>query len=184
MTDAHLIERIQHGDKTAFARLVEQMSPKAWRVAARYLKRREEVEDVVQDAFTKVWTNACDYDAKRAGFSTWFFTILTRLCIDRLRRRIASEPGSGDAAFEWMMDEAPDQEVTLARHDEARLIRSHVDSLPIKQRTAIILCYLEDMPQTEAARIMGVHIKALEGLLHRAKLNLKGGLSQAYAHGS
>lgn len=177
MTDALLLKRITLGDSTAFSILVENHAPRAWKIAARYLARREDVEEAVQDAFVRVWARASDFDETRASFPTWFHTILVRKCIDRLRR-LKSHLDAGPDLLNILRDDRPDPEALNGRRNEDATVRAAIDSLPERQKSAVILCYIEDMPQDEAAKIMGVHIKALEGLLHRAKQSLKGQLAQ------
>jgi len=55
-------------------------------------------------------------------------------------------------------------------------VKAAVAALPERQRLAIVLCYFEDIPQAEAARVMGMNLKAVEALLFRARRSLKTGL--------
>jgi len=178
--DSQLMHRIRSGDRRAFGELVDLHSPRAWRIASRFLRTREDAEEAVQDAFAKVWTKAATFDPKKASFSTWYYTILTRQCLDRLRRQKPTTPLS-DALIETLAHNAPSQEDELISNARQALVRQHIDALPERQKAALILCYVEGMSQADAARILHLHIKALEGLLHRAKLTLKQGLSTLYA---
>jgi RNA polymerase sigma-70 factor, ECF subfamily len=178
-TDSELMQRIKAGDKRAFASLSERHAPRAWRIAARFMRLSEDAEEAVQDAFTRVWVKAVSFDETKASFSTWFYTILTRQCLDRLRKRKPDMALSDDMADRLACD-APTAEAEMITTARQVTVRRHIDALPERQRTALILCYLEGLSQAEAARIMNLHIKALEGLLHRAKLKLKEGLAPHY----
>ncbi|MGA9658933.1 MAG: sigma-70 family RNA polymerase sigma factor, partial [Asticcacaulis sp.] len=78
-----------------------------------------------------------------------------------------------------LADNAATGEDIYLKKREAQRIQNALSALPAQQKLAIVLCYYEDFTQSEAARIMQVHIKALEGLLSRAKKSLKQDLSPA-----
>lgn len=58
-------------------------------------------------------------------------------------------------------------------HQEASRVREAVQALPAQQRLAVTLCYFEEFTNPEAAEYMGLHLKALEGLLVRARRRLR-----------
>lgn len=172
--DIRLMERIAGGDQRAFSALVERYLPKAYTVAARMLYSPQDAEEAVQDAFTKVWVNALQFDARKAAFGTWFYRILANTCMDAARRRptntaIKDVKDTLDTAL------LPDEAASLRQ--EAQRIRHAVQKLPENQRMALVLCYFEEMTNAEAAEVMGLHIKALEGLLVRARKQLHERLS-------
>ncbi len=166
------MERVKGGDVRTFRLLVERHLPKAHAIARRVLYSQSDAEEAVQDAFTKVWVNARTFDAAKASFGTWFYRILTRTCIDMLRKR---PPMTSDIT-DWQDILAhPDasQEATLTQTQEATRIKTAVQSLPENQRIAVVLCYFEGLTNPEAAHIMELHVGALEGLLVRARKQLR-----------
>ncbi len=171
-SDAQLITRMAAGEALAFRLLVSRHLDRAHAIAMRVLHNREDAEEAVQDALSRVWRNATRFDPGRAAFSTWFYRILANAALDRLRRRPPMAEAVTDHE-ETLADGRPSAEDRSVEAGEARRIRAAVAQLPPQQRLAVALCYFEDFTQAEAARIMNVHIKALEALLFRAKANLK-----------
>jgi len=172
--DAGLMARVARGDAVAFAVLAERHIGRAHAVAARMLPTREDAEEVVQDALSRVWRHAARFDAGRSAFGTWFYRIVANGCLDRLRRKMPVAVEFDDAPE--IADDQASAEAGLVAADRSRSIRAAVAALPDRQRLAVVLCYFEDMPQADAARVMGMNIKAVEALLFRARQSLKPGL--------
>ena len=84
--DHDLVRRAQKGDEAAFAALVERNQRRAWRVARNLVPRDEDADDILQEAFLRVFRSLERFDFKYA-FTTWLFRIVTNLCIDHLRKR-------------------------------------------------------------------------------------------------
>ncbi|HUO45005.1 MAG TPA: RNA polymerase sigma factor [Steroidobacteraceae bacterium] len=167
-SDAALMERVAGGDAQAFRMLVERYLPRAHAVARRMLGSAAEAEDAVQEAFCRIWTHAAAFRAERAAFFTWAYRIIANACLDAMRRRTpAAEPV--DDMAENLADPAPDAQ---SRHESLQ-VRQAVQALPPRQRLAVVLCYFEGMTNPEAAAAMDMNVKALEGLLVRARRSLR-----------
>ena len=170
--DNELMARVAQGDKDAFQLLVTRYVSRAHSMAQRVVGSKEDSEDVVQDAFTKVWVQAVRFDPVRATFSTWFYTILSNTALDLLRRR-GGKAHPSDVAVEGLVGGTEDQDARMIRVEESGRVRKAVQSLPDKQRIAVVLCYFQELTNQNAAAVMGMHIKALEGLLGRARQKLR-----------
>ncbi len=170
--DDELIRRTAAGDTAAFRQLVDRHLPRAHAVAYRVLLNREDAEEAVQAAFTKAWTHAGRFDPARSAFSTWLYTIVTRTCLDRVRRaRPPTQPI--DDWSEHLADDAPDAHTAVEARQKATAVRDAVASLPPNQRMAVVLCYFEGFTNAEAAKSLNLHLKAFEGLVLRARRRLK-----------
>jgi RNA polymerase sigma-70 factor (ECF subfamily) len=137
-----------------------------------YQKPDADAEEAVQDAFDKVWVNAARYNPAKAAVGTWFYRILTNTCLNMARKR-PPEFVTLDVIEEVVADEEKGQDERLMAHREGLRVRMAVQSLSERQRLAVVLCYFEDMTNPEAAQVMGLHVKALEGLLVRARKLLR-----------
>lgn len=172
--DAELMACIKKGEHPAFAILVRRHSTRFYRVAYRFTANRAEAQDVVQDAFLKLWENPESWNPdKNSAFTTWFFRVVVNLCLDLKKKKrpfqlIDEIP---------IADERDTQEETIIEQQEARQVEKHIAELPQRQRTALNLCFYEGLSNQEAAEIMGLKLKALQSLLMRAKLTLKDKLS-------
>lgn len=169
-SDSEVMARVANGDAQAFASLVRMHLPRAYALAYRTLLNSAEAEEVAQDAFTKIWVKAREYDGSRAAFATWLHRIVVNLCLDRIRQR---RPHDGDDALAEIADKGPSAESLASTREEADIVRDAVGLLPAQQRAAVNLCYFEEYTNPEAAKIMGLNVKALEGLLVRARKTLR-----------
>ena len=167
--DDALMRRVAARDAAAFRLLVERHSARAYRLAWRMLGDGTEAEDVAQEALLRLWKNADGWRGDGAGVAAWLTRVATNLCLDRLRKR----KRISDEDVPERADEAPlaDAVMTTAQ-DRAEVIRA-LDSLPERQRAAVVLTYYEDLPNAEAAQILEMNIKAFESLLLRARRALQ-----------
>ncbi|WP_326914820.1 RNA polymerase sigma factor [Sphingopyxis chilensis] len=167
--DDALMARIGGGDVDAFAELVEQYSGRLYRVAYRLLYDAQEAEDAVQDCFTRLWQNAPQWQPRGGGLLTWLQRVTVNLCLDRLRRfRIVPDSDMPDVE-----DPSPSPERQLAIRGLEHVIETALGALPHRHRAALVLCYLEGLSNLLAAEMLGLHLKAMESLLFRARRSLR-----------
>jgi RNA polymerase sigma-70 factor (ECF subfamily) len=170
LTDPQLLHLIQDGDKSAFTDLVNRHANRFYRIAFRFLNNRDNSEDVVQDAFLKLWENTGtwkpDFDAK---FTTWFSRIVINLCLD-LKKKNKNSFELDDMVLAGG-EELPDE--TVIKRQNTEILNKYLEELPDRQQIAINLCFYEGFSNREAAEIMEINIKALESLLVRAKSSLR-----------
>ncbi|SNS64783.1 MULTISPECIES: RNA polymerase sigma factor [unclassified Azospirillum] len=174
LDDDRLLARIANGDRAAFAVLANRHTARALAVAQRILGSAGEADEVVQEAWVRVWARAGQWQAGgSARFSTWLHRVVVNLCIDRRRR-------PGFAPLEdapEMADPAPGAESVIARREMSAQMASAMADLPERQRAAISLCYYEEMSAAEAGRVMELSVPAVESLLARARRALRGRLA-------
>ena len=168
--DASLLLRICAHDHVAFAILVRKHTSRFFRVAYRFVGNRSEAEDIVQDAFLKLWEKPDSWQAeKNTAFTTWFHRIVVNRCLDRLRKKRPLPLLEEDV----LPDERQTHEELMLEREKQRMVDRYVAQLPERQRTALNLCFYEGLSNQEAADIMGLRLKALQALLMRAKTTLK-----------
>ena len=168
--DAQLLERVSKGEKPAFAVLVRRHNERFYRVAYRFIGSRSEAEDMVQEAFLKLWERPLMWQMDRnSAFTTWFYRVVVNLCLDYKKKKRPSLM-SDDT---WVLDERGTHEETLMHEEKQRWLAGQIAALPDRQRMALNLCFYEELSNQEAATIMGIRLKALQSLLMRAKTTLK-----------
>lgn len=175
MPDESLMDFIRGGNQTAFDALVARHHRRFYGMVYRWVMNQQDAEDIVQDAFVKLWSGKARWKGNRkARFVTWFYRILYNQAMDclRARRRATAE----------LVDDIPSGERS-AEQDEMeqqaqRALRDALCLLPDNQRIAVNLFYFEDMPQKQIAKMMGISVKALESLLSRAKAGLRERMAQ------
>jgi RNA polymerase sigma-70 factor (ECF subfamily) len=176
-TDESLMGRIVSGDQQAFASLVRRHSGLFFSAAFRMCHQEQEAEDIVQEAFLKLWQKPEAFDAaKGVKFTTWFYRVVTNLAIDKVRRK---KPQTNPDVLEFMADKKPLADMAMEEQQEQTALEKAIAALPERQRAALNLCFYEGLSNKEAAEIMDVGVKALESLLMRAKKALREELANA-----
>jgi len=177
LSDEEIMLAVGKGDVNAFEEIVLRHQKMAWQIACRFLGDAAEAEDVAQDAFLKLLAAAPRYHPS-ASFRTFFYRIVSRLCIDRARKM---HPVYTDAPPELPASD-PSASQTAIRTERAIAIRRAMDALPPAQLMAVILRYYEDLDYRAIAEAMDTTEKAVERLLARARVALRVPLSQFRAN--
>ncbi|MCI5046419.1 MAG: RNA polymerase sigma factor [Aquisalinus sp.] len=171
--DLEYVRRVAKGDAAAARVLVDAYGDRLMAVAYRMLGTRDAAEDIVQEAFIRMWKHACNWQPETAVFSTWLHRVTINLCYDRLRKASTRyEHAAGDDLPD-SADTSADSLQVLEESERAVLLRAALERLPERQKTAVVLCHFEEMTNAEAADIMEVSVQALESLLARARRGLK-----------
>jgi len=174
ISDESLMVRVQSGDHEAFSFLVQRRTRMFYAAAYRMCARQDEAEDIVQDAFLKLWKNPQAWDAQRGvKFTTWFYRVVTNGAVDYMRKK---KPAQGGDSLDYLEDTAQSQQEGLENKQQQAVLEAAIQALPERQKEALNLCFYEELSNKEAADIMGVGIKALESLLMRAKAGLRDSL--------
>ena len=172
--DTALIARVGNREPGAVREIVARKLPRIVALAARMLGDRDEADDVAQEAFLRIWKIAPKWRSGEARFDPWLHRVTLNLCYDRLRRH--REMSVSDDLPE-QADHAPLPDERLdAAHANQRIARA-LATLPARQREALVLQYYQELPNAEAAALMGVSVDALESLLARARRNLRTALA-------
>jgi RNA polymerase sigma-70 factor (ECF subfamily) len=175
LDDEGLIGRIGEGSHEAFASLVGRHTDKFYRIAYRIVSNKNDAEDIVQEAFLKIWDRPKRWNPRKgAKFTTWFYKVVVNLCFDYNKKK---RPLHLPAGIEFE-DGHPGQDDLLDAHQKQVVLERCIRELPDRQQLALNLCFYEGLPHDEAARVVGVKVKALQSLLMRAKTTLKEKVSQ------
>ena len=144
-------------DKDAFAARVTAMQQSLYRVAAGYLRGEADRLDAVCEAVARAWEKRGTLRDERL-FATWLTRILIRECVNIQRRQRRTVP------VETLPEQAQEDE-----SDTVRSLREALETLPQRQRTMVVLHYMEDYDVREVARIMGTTRGAVCAGLSRAR---------------
>ncbi len=182
--DANLLAALRERSPEAFRELFELYSDRLYRLALGLLRDENEAEDVVQDAFLRLFEKLDGFEG-RSRLGTWLYRIVHNLSLDRLRakRPLADLPDEDDALplpvsfVDW--SQIPEKQLTEA--ELARYLDQAVAALPEKLRAMFILSEVEGLPAKECAQILEISVSAAKVRLHRARLLLREQLSQAFA---
>jgi RNA polymerase sigma-70 factor (ECF subfamily) len=167
---ALLMARIADGDAQAFARAVRLLEGPGLRLADRTLNDRAGAEDVVQVALTRLWTLAGRYDPERGSVEGWFRRIVINLCLDRRRALRVVAPLE---AAEHVASDTPDPLEAAIAGEQRRRLDAAMARLAPRQRAALALFHGDGLSMAEIADTLETTPKAVEGLLGRARMELK-----------
>ncbi|MFA6563449.1 MAG: sigma-70 family RNA polymerase sigma factor [Verrucomicrobiia bacterium] len=173
--------RVRDGqDGGAFEELMRRYQRPLVGFLIRLTNNLDTAQDLAEETFVRVWQSAPRYRPS-AKFTTWLFTIASRLAIDHARRAQVRHSVSLDAPIaaadrslaETLADAGPAADQQVARNQTAALVRAAVQELPLEQRTALVLCEFEDFSYADAAQAMGCSVKSVELRIYRAKQTLR-----------
>lgn len=167
--DTRLVALAGKGSVDAFTIIVERHSSALYRVAYRMLGDGAEAEDVVQECFARLWTQAANWSARGAGLVGWLHRVTMNLCLDRLRK---TRPSFCDTLPD-IHDEAPLADRRIEGHEARMAIERALNALPPHYRAALALSYFEGFPNSVACDAMDMNLKAFESLLVRARRQLR-----------
>ena len=167
---AQLMAKVASGDAVAFTRLVNHLQGPGLRLADRTLNDRAGAEDVLQIALTRMWTMAARFDPARGSVEGWFRRIVVNLCLDR-RRSLRLVSPLDDAAHIAAPGPNP-LDAALASDRRAQLDAAMARLAP-RQRAAIAMFHGDGLTMAEIADALETTPKAVEGLLGRARMELK-----------
>jgi len=173
--DRELVRRAQGDDKEAFEELMRRHQHRVFAVAGGILRKREDVEDIAQQAFVKAYFSLKRFD-QRSAFSTWLYKITVNECWDMLRKKkvrplvyesdLSEEQARQVIASEEKVHVGPDVSERLeAREQVNRLL----DVLDERDRWMLILKEVEGFSIEEIAEILGLNANTVKVRLFRAR---------------
>lgn len=164
-------------DAEALRRLYDHASPYLLGVALRIVRDRQTAEDVLHDAFLKIWTAAGSYDGSRGEARGWLFSIVRHEALNAVRGRLRAIPVDEDVA------EALDAQAALAAYAsefdaaEQRVLVGRLGEclgeLEVPKRDSILLAYLDGCSQGEIAKRLGAPLGTVKAWMRRGLRALK-----------
>ncbi len=177
--DAETLRQCLAGDETAYRRLIERYRRPVYSLALRMLRQSEDAEDLTQETFVRMFRALDRYDPARP-FSSWLFTIASRLCIDHLRRRRVrpvsmfqwQAPGEEERVIEVEDPGKRPEELTVESEEERR-VQQLIDELPPHYRIVVMLRHQQDLSYDEIAEALRLPLGTVKARIHRARALLK-----------
>jgi RNA polymerase sigma-70 factor, ECF subfamily len=184
-----LLERLQGGDEQALADLADAYRTKIFQLAFRYLRSREDAEEVTQDVLFKVYRKVGEFRGD-AALSSWIYRITFNASMSRLRtaryqraqamERQAAEAFERDGANHANEFTRPDVADWSQMADEG-VLRSQlrkrvfgaIQALPAIYRAPVMLRDIQGMTTEEASAMLNVKDQTLKSRLHRGRLILR-----------
>jgi RNA polymerase sigma-70 factor (ECF subfamily) len=182
--DRDLLNRLQNGDESALADLVDAYSARIFQLAFRYLRNKEDAEELTQDVLYKVYRSIGAFRGD-AALSSWIYRITFNAAMSRVRtagyqRAHAAQRGTGPQKEADAAPSTPDpadwsqmaDERVLRAELRRRVLRA-VLALPPIYRAPVMLRDIQGMSTEEASAMLQVKDQTLKSRLHRGRLILR-----------
>lgn len=171
-TERDIITRCQQGDKNAFRWVVQTHQRMLFSLALKMLCDEEEAKDMVQETLIRVWQSIRTYNPEKP-FTTWIYTIASRLCLDRLKRmsRIVAMPDDELVVRRFATES--DSLRVLENQEWVSIVRTMAEGLSDKQRLVFTLCQLEGLSSEEAQEITGLDARQVKSNLYVARQTIR-----------
>ena len=183
-TQRELVDRLKAQDPTAVADLSTSYRSKIYQLAFRYLKNREDAEEVVQDVLLKVYQKI---DAFRgdAALSSWIYRITFNAAMSRLREFkqnlpevVTRDTDAVQPAKREVVDWSPLADEEVLRVEMRKTLVQALQDLPLLYRAPVILRDVQGLSTEEASAVLHVKTQTLKSRLHRGRLMLREQLSE------
>ena len=175
-SEEDLIELLKNSDQQAFAYLYDNYSGALYNIIYKMLENHELAEDVLQEAFVKIWNNFSNYDSNKGRLFTWMLNITRNLTIDTIRSksyRKQSKIQNTDNAVDNV-----DNNINTAASFDALGIRNHLTQLKNDQKQIIDLAYFEGFTQDEISKKLAIPLGTVKTRMRSAIMELRKLLQQ------
>jgi RNA polymerase sigma-70 factor (ECF subfamily) len=174
LPDGDLIGRIAAGDAEAFASLFRRRQAQVYRFALHMTASPSIAEDVTQDVFLAVMSDARRYDPGRAAVVAWLCGIARnhvrrRMERDRLLQPLHADDGRDDEAIDGLIVAEPGVLGDLTKAESIEALRQAVLTLPVRYREAVVLCDLQELSYADASVALGCAVGTVRSRLHRGR---------------
>jgi RNA polymerase sigma-70 factor, ECF subfamily len=167
-----LLASVARRDEAAFERLYEATSAKLYGVVLRILKRQDLAEEVIQDAYVKIWNSAGQFNPGLSSPITWMASIARNRAIDIVRKRseisIEEEPAA--------MDVAADTPDPLARKDmteELQRIMDCIGQLEPQRQRLVLLAYYNGWSREQLSKTFDTPLNTIKTWLRRSMVEIR-----------
>jgi RNA polymerase sigma factor (sigma-70 family) len=181
MSDAELVQQVLNGNEHAFRFLVATHQRLVLHIVGRIIKQQEDVEDVCQEVFMKVFRKIKNFrgDSK---LSTWIATIAYNTGISYIRSKNRKNETEADdlTMFQSRSDNWQGQHA-VEREEAKKILGEMIEKLPVNYRTVLTLFHLEEFSYKEIEEITGMPEGTVKSYLARARNLLKEKLEKIIA---
>ena len=174
LVDMDVIAQVLTGDQQAYSILVERYQNFVFTIVLRYIKSREDAEEVAQDIFIKAYRSLADFKGA-SKFSTWLYTVTTTTCITFLRKK-KLEVHSLDNEKVFAVADNIDGGMSanqIEQKSKVNMVNQAIKMLSPDDAQIITLFYKAEQSLEEIATILGKEPNAVKVQLHRARGRLK-----------
>ncbi|MBI3579616.1 MAG: sigma-70 family RNA polymerase sigma factor [Ignavibacteriales bacterium] len=176
--DYQLVEAFRGGDEKAFEELVRRYQRQVANIIYLTLGNRDEVEDLSQEVFIRVYRSLAKYE-RDASLYSWIYRIAVNLCIDEIRRKKIKRTLSLEFFSEGKLEEERKNKSLASAADgvlgkeKNQVVRDALQKLSPVHRTVLVLREYEDLTYEQIAKTLHISTQAVKSRIFRAREELR-----------
>ena len=171
--DRELMAAFSRGERIAADELYARFAPRIFGLGLVMLGDGTQAEDLVQDAFVKIWRKAASFDPTRGSLDTWVLLIARSLAIDTIRRRVLEARIMSQQEKQSEASNEPSPEDQAETFDLAGRARKAMDALTPNQRAALELAYFGGKTSAEVAEMEGIPVGTAKTRIRTGLIKLR-----------
>lgn len=174
-TDEEIVGLVQSGKIELFGVLIDRYEEKMRRYARKFLYDYDDIKDIIQEVFIKVYVNIQSFDAKRK-FSPWIYRIAHNELVNNLKKKKKKSLPLFDFNLDTLLphdfyDDSLNEQID--RHDAQKMVDDCLERLEPKYREPVLLYYLEGLSYKEIADVMRIPVSTAGIRIKRGKEIIK-----------
>lgn len=183
LTDEDLMSFIGRKDPGAFRVLYDRHGKAVYSLAYRMMGERQAAEDLVQDAFLKVWRSTESYRAERGSVRNWILTIVRNRGVDQLRSLASRRKAQARAEASAPRHQSSDAFAETLRNTQCEQVQEALRTLPSEQLRILKLSYFSGYTQVEISELLDLPLGTVKGRMRLGLKKVRNGLPDpACAH--
>jgi RNA polymerase sigma-70 factor (ECF subfamily) len=172
--DEDLMPLVEVGDAEAFATLYDRHGRMAYSLAYRMMGEKQEAEDVVQEAFIKVWRSAGGYRVGRGSVRTWILSIVHNSGIDQIRSHARRGRMQDKVEASAPTSEPSEAFAETWRNTQQEQVREALNTLPQEQLKILELAYFSGYTHVEIADRLELPLGTVKGRMRLGLQKIRG----------
>ena len=176
LEEQKIIALLKAKDHSIMSEVYDRYAPALYGVACQIVQSKTIAEDVLQDAFIKIWNNAEKYDAGKGSLFTWMLNITRNTAIDRTRSSHFRQNGKIQPLDQFV--NTSDNNLSHEIDVEIIGVRKKIEILELKYRTIIDLIYFNGYTQREVAEYLELPIGTVKSRVRIALRELRTALTE------
>jgi RNA polymerase sigma-70 factor (ECF subfamily) len=173
LADADLIALVE-SDPEAFATLYDRHSRAAYALAYKLMGERMAAEDLVQEAFLKIWRAARSYRSERGSVRTWILSIVRNRSIDQLRSHASRRRTQDKLEASAPRSQPSEAFAETWRNSRRDQVREALEALPPEQSKILDLAYFSDCTHVEIAGLLNIPLGTVKGRMRLGIEKMRG----------
>ncbi|MGB2698669.1 MAG: RNA polymerase sigma factor [Candidatus Zixiibacteriota bacterium] len=170
--DENLILLCQKGKIRAFETLVNRYKKNAYFIALGLVGNSDDAFDLSQEAFVRVYKSINKYNG-RSKFFPWFYTILTNLCKNHLKKQNVRKKYLSNEIAREKLTQTQESEGESEKESLKQKLLDEIDKLPYKFKEVIVLKHFRGFSYKEISETLGIPVGSVMSRLYYARKKLK-----------